>query len=156
VIEEIEGHSKDSAIAVVGHPIHAMMVHFPIALVIGTLGTDVFYWFTGDAFWLRVGVWAVGFAFWTAVAASVVGTLELLLVEGIRVRVASWAHATAAMTLVAIVGTNWGLRLADPEAVLPQGLALSALGSVFAGLAGWHGGKLVFDHGIGIMVSPHR
>jgi hypothetical protein len=23
-----------------------------------------------------------------------------------------------------------------------------------AGFAGWHGGKLVFDHGIGILVSP--
>jgi uncharacterized membrane protein len=40
--------------------------------------------------------------------------------------------------------------------VLPQGLALSALGSVFAGLAGWHGGKLVFDHGIGIVISSKK
>ena len=44
-----------SAVALVGHPIHVMMVHFPIAFVIATLGVDVFYWWSGDAFWARVG-----------------------------------------------------------------------------------------------------
>src|SRR5271167_124458 len=58
-----------SAVAVVGHPIHVMMVHFPIAFVIATLGVDVFYWWSGDPFWERVGLWAAGFTFLTGVAA---------------------------------------------------------------------------------------
>ena len=143
-----------SAVALVGHPIHVMMVHFPIAFVIATLGVDVFYWWSGDAFWVRVGLWSAGFAFWTGVAASIVGTAEILLVPGIRVLEASWSHAVAAMTLVAIAGANWGLRLIDPGEVLTHGLALSGLASVMTGFAGWHGGKLVFDHGVGILVSP--
>jgi uncharacterized membrane protein len=143
-----------SAVAVVGHPIHVMMVHFPIAFVIATLGIDVFYWWSGDAFWVRVGLWSTGMAFWSGVAASVVGTGELLLVRGIRLLEASWSHAVAAMTLVAVAGANWGLRLADTESILPHGLALSALASVMVGFAGWHGGKLVFDHGVGILISP--
>ena len=69
-------------------------------------------------------------------------------------RVASWTHAVAAMTLLAIAGTNWGLRLVDDERVLPHGLLLSVLASIFTGLAGWHGGKLVFDHGVGLIMSP--
>jgi len=143
-----------SAVALVGHPIHVMMVHFPIAFVIATLGVDVFYWWSGDDFWVRVGLWSAGFTFWTGVAASIVGTAELLLVRGIRLLEASWSHAIAAMTLVAITGANWGLRLNYTESILPHGLALSALASVMAGFAGWHGGKLVFDHGVGILVSP--
>jgi uncharacterized membrane protein len=143
-----------SAVALIGHPIHVMMVHFPIAFVIATFGVDVFYWWSGDVFWVRVGLWAAGFTFLTGVAASIVGTGELLLVPGIRMREASWSHAIAAMTLVAITGANWGLRLYYPESILPHGLALSGLASVMAGFAGWHGGKLVFDHGIGILVSP--
>jgi uncharacterized membrane protein len=143
-----------SAIALVGHPIHVIMVHFPIAFAIATLGVDVFYWFSGDAFWARVGIWSTGMAFWSGVAASIVGTGELLLVRGIRLLEASWSHAVAALTLVAIVGANWGLRLIDPASILPHGLALSALASVMVGFAGWHGGKLVFDHGVGILISP--
>jgi uncharacterized membrane protein len=143
-----------SAVALVGHPIHVMMVHFPVAFVIATLGVDIFYWWSGDAFWVRAGLWSAGMAFWSGVAASVVGTGELLLVRGIRLLEASWSHAVAAMTLVAIGGANWGLRLVDTAAILPHGLALSALASVMVGFAGWHGGKLVFDHGVGILISP--
>lgn len=156
VLLELFKLDKGSAVALVGHPIHVMMVHFPIAFVIATLGVDMIYWWSGDVFWLRVGLWSAGATFWTGVAASVVGIAELLLVPGIRAREASWSHAVAAMTLVAIAGANWGLRLNYPESVLPHGLALSALASAMAGFAGWHGGKLVFDHGIGILVSPHK
>ncbi|MGY6709060.1 MAG: DUF2231 domain-containing protein [Rhizobiaceae bacterium] len=154
VMEEVASQSVESAVAVAGHPIHAMAVHFPIALVIATLGCDIFYWWFGDEFFVRAGLWAAGFAFFTGIAAGIVGTAELLLVSGIRSRVGSWTHAIAAMTLLAIVGMNWGLRLVDETAVLPHGLILSVLASIFTGLAGYHGGKLVFDHGVGIMVSP--
>lgn len=142
-----------SAVAIVGHPIHVVMVHFPIAFVIATLGIDVFYWWNGDEFWLRAGLWSAGVTFWTGIIASLAGTGELLLVRGIRAREDSWSHAIAGMTLVAMSGANWGLRLDYPESVLPHGLALSALCAAVAGFAGWHGGKLVFDHGIGVLVS---
>ncbi len=145
-----------SAIAVAGHPLHAMMVHFPIALVISTLGVDIFYWWTGDAFWLQVGLWSAGAGFGFGVLAAIVGTVELLAVPGIRVRVASWNHATAAMVLLAIAGANFGLRVHFPEQVLPHGLLLSVLASAATGFAGWHGGKLVFDHGVGLIISTKQ
>lgn len=154
VIEELNQHDTSSVVAVAGHPIHAMLVTFPIALIVSTLGCDVFYWWSADPFWARAAVWASGFAFWLGIAAAVAGTAELLLVPGIRHRAASWNHAVAAVMLLSIAGMNWGLRLADAEAaILPVGLGLSFLGALFVAIAGWHGGKLVFDHGIGIMVS---
>ncbi len=152
IIEELVEESVESAVAVAGHPLHAMSVHFPIALVVATLGCDVFYWWTADPFWVRAGLWASGFAFASGIGAGLVGTAELLLVAGIRSRVASWTHAIAAMMLIAVMGTNWGLRLFG-GAVLPDGLLLSLLAAAFTGFAGWHGGKLVFDHGIGLIVS---
>lgn len=156
VIRAVAEKDIGSAIAVAGHPIHAMMVHFPIALVIATLGTDIFYWWSADPFWVRAGLWSAGFAFAFGIAAALVGTAELLLVPGIRVRVASWNHAIAAMTLLAVAGANWGLRWHVPDAVLPHGLLLSVLASAVTGLAGWHGGKLVFDHGVGLLISPRK
>jgi uncharacterized membrane protein len=155
VLDAVALHGTESAVALVGHPVHAMLVHFPIAFAVGTLGADLMWWFGADAFWLRVGIWAAGLAFLGGIAAAIAGTAELLLVKGIRIRVASWTHATAAMMLIAILGANWGLRMTGAE-VLPHGIALSALGVVFAGFAGWHGGKLVLDHGVGVMVSPRR
>ncbi|WP_185984986.1 DUF2231 domain-containing protein [Aureimonas mangrovi] len=153
VIADIAQHDVQSAVAVAGHPLHAMSVHFPIVLVIATLGCDLAYWFGGDAFFLRAGVWTAGLAFISGVAAGAVGTAELILVKGIRVRAASWTHAVAAMTLISIAGANWGVRLIDPAQVLPLGLFLSVVAAGVTGLAGWYGGKLVFDHGVGIVIS---
>ncbi len=154
VIAEVQEKDVSSAVAVAGHPLHAMTVHFPIALVFVTLAIDLLYWWSGDDFWLRAGLWSSGGAFWMGVAAGIVGTIELLSVAGIRERVASWAHAIAAIMLIAIAGLNWGLRLTESLDVVPHGLLVSALASVITGMAGWHGGKLIFDHGIGLMVSP--
>jgi uncharacterized membrane protein len=154
VLLEVLRLDVGSAVALVGHPIHVMLVHFPVAFVVATFGIDVLYWWSGDEFWVRAGLWSAGMAFWSGLLASVVGTGELLLVRGIRMLEASWSHAVAAMTLLAMAAANWGLRLIDPASVLPHGLALSAISSVMVGFAGWHGGKLVFDHGVGILVSP--
>lgn len=153
VIEEVASEPVESAVAVAGHPLHAMSVHFPIAFVIATLGCDLFYWWTADPFWLRAGLWTAGLGFVSGVGAGIVGTAELLIVAGIRKRAASWTHAVAALMLISIAGTNWGVRLTEAAPVLPHGLLLSVLAAVFTGLAGWHGGKLVFDHGIGLIIS---
>lgn len=140
----------ESLVAVYGHPIHAMGVAFPIALAFCTLGCDLLYWWTADAFWARAALWGAGGAFVLGVLAGLAGTAELLLVPGIRHRSASWTHFVIAVMLLSILGTNWGWRIDNFEqAVLPFGLLLSAFAAGFTGFTGWHGGKLVFDYQLG-------
>lgn len=144
-------HRTESKIAVAGHPIHAMFVAFPIALAMCTLGADAFYWWTGDIFWARAALWASGMAFLFGLLAGLSGTVELLLVPGIRARAASWTHFVIAVMLLSILGANWGYRLTGgyEQAVLPFGILLSAFAAGFTAVTGWHGGKLVFDYHIG-------
>lgn len=125
-----------------------------MALVVGTLGADIFWWLTADPFFVRLGLWTSGWGFVMGLLAAVAGTAELLAGPGIRRRPQSWTHAVVAMMLLATVGANWGLRIYDPEgAVLPWGALLSLGGLLYVALAGWHGGKLVFEHQIGVTVS---
>jgi uncharacterized membrane protein len=146
-----------SRIALAGHPLHAMMVTFPIALVAATLGGDILYWLTADPFFARVSLWTSGWGFAMGVLAGVAGTAELLAGRGIRRRPESWTHAVAAMMLLATIGTNWGIRLmGDEAAILPWGAVLSLGGLIFVGLAGWQGGKLVFEHQIGVMIGEEE
>lgn len=143
----------DSTIALAGHPIHAMAVAFPIALSFGTLGGDLFYWWTGDPFWARLSLWSIGFAFWVGVLAGLTGMGEMVFGPGLRRRIAVWTHFIAAVACLSVYGANWGVRYAVPnpaDAVLPWGLLLSILGAMLTGLTGWHGGKLVFEHQIGV------
>lgn len=147
-------HRSESKIAIAGHPIHAMLVAFPIAMSVCTFGADLLYWWTGDGFWARGALWAIGLAFFMGLLAGASGTVELLLVPGIRARAASWTHFVIAVMLLALLGANWGYRLSGYEqAVLPVGLMLSAICVGFTGLTGWHGGKLVFDYQLG--TSPN-
>ncbi len=76
----------DTRVALAGHPIHAMLVAFPISLTMCTLGADLFYWWTGDVFWARAALWAIGAAFLMGLLAGLSGTVELLMVPGIRTR----------------------------------------------------------------------
>jgi uncharacterized membrane protein len=155
-IRAVAEQDISSAIAVAGHPIHAMLVHFPIAFVVATLGVDILYWWTADPFWVEVGLWSAGAAFGLGAIASIAGTAELLAVPGIRVRVASWNHAIAAMVMLAITAANAGIRIYGDEDILPNGLMLSALATMAVAFAGWHGGKLVFDHGVGLIISSRQ
>ena len=153
-LDEARDQSVGSRIALAGHPIHAMMVTFPIALVVATLAADLFWWLTADPFFPRLALWASGWGFAFGVLAGIAGMAELLAGRGIRRRPESWTHAIAAMMLLAVIGANWGLRLDNPgEAVLPWGVFLSVAGLVFVGLAGWQGGKLVFEHQMGVMMN---
>lgn len=157
--DPIEEHADfndiESKIAVSGHPLHAMMVAFPIALAFSTLGADAMYWFSGEEFWPRVALWSSGMAFFIGMIAGFTGTVELLMAPGIRIRSASWTHFILAVMLLSVLGLNWGFRLPDPvAAVLPFGAMISGLAAVMTGVTGWHGGKLVFDYRIGTNTSP--
>lgn len=150
VAEQPEFDDTQSRVAILGHPVHAMSVAFPIALTFCTFGADALYWWTGDLFWARAAMWAVGTGFLLGMSAGVSGTAELLLVPGIRARAAAWTHFVIAVVLLSLLGANWGYRLYGYEsAVLPYGILLSAICVVIVGFTGWHGGKLVFDYRLG-------
>ncbi len=151
-ISESSGFDEtESRIAVLGHPIHAMSVAFPVALTFCAFGADLLYWWTADPFWARGALWAAGTGFLFGMIAGFSGTAELLLVPGIRARAPAWTHFIIAVTLLALLGANWGYRLYGYEqAVLPYGILLSALCVLMVGFTGWHGGKLVFDYRLGI------
>lgn len=148
---EAQRSQVDSRIAIAGHPIHAMLVAFPISGTFGTGFCDLAFWWTADPFWARAALWAVGAAFVMGVLAALAGLAETLLVPGVRRRAAAWSHATVAMMLLSVLGASWGLRLDNAAgAILPWGLLLSLLALVLVALAGWHGGKLVFEHQVGV------
>lgn len=142
--------NTESRVAIWGHPLHAMSVAFPVALTFCVFGADAFYWWSGEERWAWAALWASGTAFLFGLLAGATGTMELLLVPGIRIRAAAWTHFVIAVMLLAILGLNWGWRLTGFEAaILPWGMLISSLAVVMVSATGWHGGKLVFDYRLG-------
>lgn len=150
-ILDYPGYNRtETIVGIMGHPLHAMTVSFPVALTFCAFGADAFYWWSGELFWARAALWASGTAFLFGLAAGLTGTAELLLVSGIRIRAAAWTHFVIAVMLLSILGANWGYRMQGYEdAILPYGILLSGFALIVVMVTGWHGGKLVFDHRLG-------
>ena len=141
----------DSRIAVFGHPIHAMLVAFPIAGAFWVAGCDALFWWTLDPFFARAALWGAGAAFAMGCAAAISGAAEMMLVPSARLHPSAWSHGVIAMVLLSVLALSWIHRLGDAEAaVLPWGLLLSGLQLGLVSFAGWHGGKLVFEHRFGV------
>lgn len=141
-----------TVVAVAGHPLHPMLVTFPIALFLCALGADAAFLLTADAFWARVSLWLLGVGTATGVVAGISGAVELLAISGIRRRGASWSHFVSAVMLLSVGFINWFWRIDDPvRAIVPNGIGLSLLGALLVAVSGWLGGKLVFEHQIGVI-----
>ncbi len=141
-----------TAVAVKGHPLHPMLVTFPIAFLISVPGSDLAFLLTGDPFWARTSFWLLGVGTAMGFVAGLSGTVELLAVRGIRRRAAAWSHFVAAVMLLAVAFANWFLRLGDPVgAIWFWGLYMSGLGALLVAGAGWIGGHLVFEHQVGVV-----
>ena len=140
-----------TAVTLGSHPLHPMVVTFPIAFLMAAPVSDLAFLLTADPFWARLSLWLAGGGAAMGALAGLVGMAELLAIPTIRQRAAAWSHFVAAVTLLSVAFFNWFIRSSDPvEAVYPLGLGLSLLGASLVAVAGWIGGKLVFEHRVGV------
>lgn len=151
IMDDPAFQQTESRMAIWGHPLHAMSVAFPVALTFCAFGADLSYWWSGQERWAWAALWATGTAFLFGLLAGASGTMELLMVPGIRIRAAAWTHFVIAVMLLSLLGLNWGWRLEGYEsAVLPWGFLMSGFAVIVVAATGWHGGKLVFDYRLGV------
>ena len=141
--------------AIAGHPLHPMMIHFPVAALIGLVGADAAYLYNGDPFWSRVGVWLAGVGALGGWGASLAGLVDLVTVSRVRRLITAWGHAIIAVMMLSLATFNWILRLGDDPGslVFPWGAGLTMLTAGFIGLAAYLGGRLVYEHAVGVDTS---
>lgn len=155
----MRSENPDSTAKVGGHPIHPMLIPFPIAFLVGTLVSDVLFWQVGDPFWAKASVYLLVAALLTAALAAVTGLIDFLGDARIRALSHAWQHMIGNVVAVVLSAVNLLIRLGDPEAaVVPLGLAISALVGLLLLFTGWRGGDLVYRHKVGIpdQVQPPR
>lgn len=143
-----------SKMSIHGHPIHPMVIHFPVAALLGLIGTDIAYVLTGDFFWARAGLWLAGIGVLGGWVSGTIGLLDLIIVEQIRRLITAWCHAILAVMLLSVATLNWLSRLGSPETlIMPWGLYLSLLGGLLIALTSFLGGQLVYDHAVGVALD---
>ena len=148
-------HSHPHSTATIGgHPIHPMLIPFPIVCFIGTFITDVVYTRNQDAGWATASHWLLTIGLIMAALAAVAGLTDFLGDDRIRRLGDALKHMLANVTAVVLELVNLILRLRDPGFIDSTGVYLSGIVVLILIYSGWKGGDLVFRHGIGVHDQP--
>jgi uncharacterized membrane protein len=150
-----------SRASVAGHPIHPILIPFPIGLLVFSLIADLIFLWRGNP------VWENYIAFCTllggiigAAAAAVPGLIDwATLTDAKTVRVGNWHARVNIITLVIFIAsfylwTGSGARWIASLPILP--IILSIVGVIGLTIAGWLGGELVFRHGVAVSAPAHE
>jgi uncharacterized membrane protein len=145
-----KSHVVPSTVSVMQHPIHPMVVVYPIALLSLTFPSDLLYLLLGDPFWARASFLMLLGGFGVGIVAAVIGMIDFFTMKRVRSHVSAWSHFISAIVLLALTAANLNHRWGDyVESVLPWGIVLSAAMGLLVVVTGWLGGTLTFGHAIG-------
>ena len=141
-----------STAKVEGHPIHPMLVPFPIAFFVATFGADIGYAFRGDTGWVMASEWLLGAGLVFAGLAALAGLTDFLGDRRIRRLNAAWWHMAGNLVAVAISAWNFYIRYHTGAAAgLNSALTLvSALVVVILCFTGWKGWEMVYRDRVGV------
>lgn len=143
--------NPSSTASIAGHPIHPMLIPFPIAFFVATFACDVGFWITGRPGWFEPTLWLLGAGLIAAALAAVAGLTDLLGDAGIRTLSTAWWHAGGNILAVLIETANYFLRnSAGSRIVLPTGIILSAAVFCILLFTGWEGWEMVYRRHVGV------
>ena len=136
------------------HPIHPMLVVFPIGLWVFSFICDLIFRFgTHNPIWSDVARYCIAGGIVGAVLAAVPGLIDFLSLTEARAKRIGLFHMLLNVCALLLFAFNFYLRLANPEAAAP--VLLSFITILALGVSGWLGGELVYVHGVGVdQVSP--
>lgn len=131
------------------HPIHPMLVVFPLGLWIFGFICYLVYMANGELTWRGASLYAMVGGIIGAAAAAVPGLIDLLSLRESRVWSVGVTHMISNVTALVLFAIAFGIGISrsGPSSAT---LALSILGLIALGIGGWLGGALVYEHGVGV------
>ncbi len=141
-----------STAAIAGHPLHPLLVLFPVAFLVGAFATDIVYASTLDVMWAQFSMWLTLAGLTMGVLAALTGLVDFVSIRRARAGSAGWIHFFGNAFVLALAGISFGFRWNAPvEFLVPWGILLSAAMTLTLLVTGWYGGELAYRHKIGMI-----
>ena len=154
--EELRHRHPHSTAKIADHPIHPMLIPFPIVCFVGTFVADIVYTRNHDAGWATASHWLLAIGLVMAALAAIAGLTDYLGDDRIRRLGDALKHMLANVTAVLIEAVNLVLRLGNPDFIVSTGIYLSGVVVLILLYSGWKGGELVFRYGVGVLDERNR
>jgi uncharacterized membrane protein len=139
-----------------GHPIHQMLIVFPLGLLATALAFDAVALAAGDGYWSEVAYWMVAAGIVTGLLAAPFGLVDWLAIpRGTRAKRVGALHGLGNVVVLGLYAVGWLLRSDAPRSPGAAALILSFLGGGLALFTGWLGGELVDRLSVGVDEGAH-
>ncbi|MFN2483520.1 MAG: DUF2231 domain-containing protein [Candidatus Limnocylindria bacterium] len=142
----------ETRIKVLGHPVHPMLIVYPLGLFSAAVIFDILYVITGNDDLAIFSFWAIAAGLVGGLLAAVFGLVDFLALPGSTraKRVGLW-HGGGNVVVVVLFVVSWLMRFGDPT-YLPgiAPLIPELLAGAVALVTAWLGGELVYRLGVGV------
>jgi len=149
--ERVESKAK-----IMGHPIHPILILFPLGLLTTSVVFDVVHLLTGSGKWSEISFWMIAAGVIGGLAAAVFGLIDWLAIpSGTRAKVVGLWHGATNVVMVTLFIVSWLLRADAPGDPGTVAIVLSFVAVGLASLGGFLGGELVVRLGVGVAEGAH-
>ncbi len=139
-----------------GHPIHQMLVVFPLGLLGGSVVFDVLAHALSSPQMAVVAYYLILGGLVGGLLAAPFGTVDWLAIPaGTRAKSVGALHAGGNVVVLVLFGVSAWLRMDGPAAPSVLAQALSGAGVLLSLVTAWLGGELVDRLGVGVSDGAH-
>jgi uncharacterized membrane protein len=146
----------ETKVKLAGHPVHPMLIVFPLGLLATAVIFDVIFLISGTRDWAVVSYYMIGAGVIGGLAAAVFGWLDWFAIpRGTRAKSIGLWHGALNVVVVGLFLLSWLLRRENPALPSTEAVVSGLLGVVIAAVSGWLGGELVDRLGVGVDDGAH-
>jgi uncharacterized membrane protein len=146
----------ESRAKLLGHPIHQMLIVFPLGLLAMAVIFDLLAIWVGNGYWSEISYWMIAAGVVTGLVAAPFGFIDWLAIpSGTRAKRIGAVHGVGNVAVVLMFALSWLMRGDAPRAPEALALALSFAAGAFALFTGWLGGELVDRLAVGVDDGAH-
>jgi uncharacterized membrane protein len=131
------------------HPIHPMLVVFPIGLWIFSLMGDLIFILGNNPLWNNIAFYSMLGGLIGALLAAIPGLIDMFSITDPKVGKIAWNHMLLNLVAVGVFGLNLWLRVVDEGGAFVP-ILLSVVGVLILAFSGWLGGELAYVHAVGV------
>ena len=146
----------ESRAKLLGHPIHQMLIVFPLGLLAMALVFDVIHLVSGNGYWSEISFWMIAAGVVTGLLAAPFGFIDWLAIPaGSRAKRVGALHGVGNVVVVLLYAASWLVRSNAPATPIALAYILAFAGGGLALFTGWLGGELVDRLAVGVDEGAH-